>query len=205
MEIIPEINSPGHAHAAITAMEARFRNLAPNEPSASMYRLKDPDDLSKYLSVQNFRNNVMNPCQGSTYVFIEKIVTTLQAAHQEVGVPLKTYHFGGDDVPSDAWYNSSVCNHGNRDKDWKGYFDQRIIDKTERLGINLAGYDDGFVSTENIPYPLTPSMNKDKIAQFYNSVPEWGKIHRAYDLANAGYKVSDAFNRRILLHSVTQC
>ena len=45
IEVIPEFDMPGHAHAAIKAMELK------NDPN---FRLSDPQDLSKYLSVQMF-------------------------------------------------------------------------------------------------------------------------------------------------------
>ncbi|KAK3094743.1 hypothetical protein FSP39_005676, partial [Pinctada imbricata] len=188
IEIIPEINSPGHAYAAIKSLEERHKK-AIDKKTNPLYRLKDPEDLSEYLSVQNYRNNVMNPCMESTYIFIQKVIQTLKDAHESVGVPLETYHFGGDDVPKDVWLNSTACNHGNKYKDWRSHFNRRIAAKTEQLGVKLAGYDDGFVDRDGAPY-LRPKTSKHAaIAQFYNSIPDFGKVNRAHDLANADYKV----------------
>jgi hexosaminidase len=61
IEVIPELEMPGHARAAIKSMEAR---------SDSQYRLSDPQDQSKYESVQGYPDNVMNPGLQSTYDFI---------------------------------------------------------------------------------------------------------------------------------------
>src|SRR5881296_2127449 len=63
IEIIPEIEMPGHARAAIKSMDTR--------PD---YRLSDPEDRSEYQSVQGYPDNVMNPGLESTYRFIEKVV-----------------------------------------------------------------------------------------------------------------------------------
>ncbi len=43
IEVIPEFDFPGHSHAAIKAMEARFRKYeATNMNKATEYRLIDP-------------------------------------------------------------------------------------------------------------------------------------------------------------------
>ena len=72
--MIPEFDMPGHAHAAIKAMEARYHHLlALGDPAASYYLLSDPEDRSTYLSIQYFRDNAVNPCLTSTYNFIGKV------------------------------------------------------------------------------------------------------------------------------------
>src|SRR2546430_6711112 len=78
IEVIPEIEMPGHARAAIKSMEAN-----------QQYRLNDPDDRSVYSSAQGYHDNVMNPALESTYHFIERVVGELVAMHREAGVPLR--------------------------------------------------------------------------------------------------------------------
>ena len=47
---------PGHGHAAIKAMEARYNALKDTDPVAAQeYLLSDPQDTSEYLSIQYFR------------------------------------------------------------------------------------------------------------------------------------------------------
>ena len=47
---------PGHCHAAIKSMEARYHNLKDTNPEAAdEYLLSDLEDASRYLSVQYFR------------------------------------------------------------------------------------------------------------------------------------------------------
>ena len=60
---------PGHAHAAIKAMDAKFENLSSNGylKEAEMYRLSDENDESKYLSAQYFKDNSINPCLESRF------------------------------------------------------------------------------------------------------------------------------------------
>ncbi|CAG2208070.1 HEXA_B [Mytilus edulis] len=157
IEVIPEIDTPGHARAAIIAMEARYRKFSnTNNMEAEKYRLIDPDNESKFLSVQYFKDNAVNPCIESTYVFIEKVVSELKAMHTDAGHPLNIYHFGGDEVAKNCMDAASIRN------ELKNYFTQRVANITFTHGLNMAGWEDGFNA---------------------------GDARRAYNYANAGYKV----------------
>ena len=81
IEVIPELEMPGHARAAIKAMEARFRERtqAGDAEGARRYLLSDPEDRSEYTSAQLYHDNVMNPALESTYAFIERVVADLVA------------------------------------------------------------------------------------------------------------------------------
>ena len=107
IEVVPEFDMPGHAHAAIKAMEVRY-NTTFDRIAAEEYRLIDPDDSSFYISVQQWMDNAVNPCIESTYNFIEKVLDTVIELHRGIQ-PLKTYHFGGDEVAGGAWENSTKC------------------------------------------------------------------------------------------------
>ncbi len=96
IEVIPELEMPGHARAAIKAMEARSRD----DRGPGKYLLSDPEDRSVYTSAQGYHDNVMNPALESTYAFVERVVGDLVAIHREAGVPLRHLHMGGDEVPS---------------------------------------------------------------------------------------------------------
>lgn len=75
---------------------------------ANQYLLSDAQDTSKYLSVQFFTDNAINPCLDSTYEFFEHIV--FQVRNMHLGIqPLKIFHFGGDEVAKGAWTKSPVC------------------------------------------------------------------------------------------------
>src|SRR6185295_14916174 len=76
IEVIPELEMPGHARAAIKAMEARFRerSAAGDAEGARRYLLSDAEDRSEYTSAQHYHDNVMNPALDSTYAFVERVV-----------------------------------------------------------------------------------------------------------------------------------
>jgi hexosaminidase len=194
IEIIPEIDMPGHARAAIMAMEARYRNFNGSGQTgmAEQYRLVDPLDDSKYLSVQNFNDNAINPCIESTYSFIEKVVMEIKNMHDSVGHPLKIFHFGGDEVSKTAWTNSTACmrlNFTDLRTNFKRIFTERVANITLKYSLNLAGWEDGFIIGDGLPFDRQSFLNNDVFSNAWNNVWEWGEARRAYNLANAGYKV----------------
>ncbi|MBJ3814518.1 family 20 glycosylhydrolase [Shimwellia pseudoproteus] len=101
IEVIPEIDVPAHARAAVIAMEARYDRLmkAGKTQEASAYRLLDPTDTSNTRGVQFYdRTGYLNPCLESSRNFIDKVIGEIQQMHKEAGLPLSTWHFGGDEA-----------------------------------------------------------------------------------------------------------
>src|SRR5690606_16758613 len=101
IQVIPEIETPGHARAAIKAMEVRHARLmeAGDSATAEAYLLRDLSDKSVYRSIQNWSDNVMDVSLPSTYSFLEKVTDEIIQMYKEAGAPLTTIHFGGDEVP----------------------------------------------------------------------------------------------------------
>jgi len=101
IEVIPEIDMPAHARAAVISMEARYNRLMKEGKTreANEYRLVDPTDTSNTTSVQFYdRTSYLNPCLDSSMRFVDKVIGEIQAMHQAAGVPLTTWHFGGDEA-----------------------------------------------------------------------------------------------------------
>ena len=192
---------PGHAHAAIKAMEAKFVNFSSNGKlrEAEMYRLNDENDTSKYLSAQHFKDNSINPCLESTYNFIEKVVSSVQNLHSGIQ-PLAIFHFGGDEVPVGAWTASPTCKRlakalgldfSGKDivKELMGYFVRRVSNISHQHGLDLAAWEDGLMGIKEEPYQRDQMYNSVIYANTWDNVWELGKANRPYKLANAGYKV----------------
>ena len=73
---------PGHGHAPIKAMEARYEIYKDtNHDNASEFLLSDPADMSSYVSIQYFRDNAINPCINSSYAFVQKVIDEVVALH----------------------------------------------------------------------------------------------------------------------------
>lgn len=102
--VIPEIESPGHARAAIRAMEAYQRRTGD-----ATYRMTEPGDSSVYTSAQFYHDNLMNPALPGTYAFIAKVVDEIEAMYHDAGVKLPGIHLGGDEVPEGAWDGSGAA------------------------------------------------------------------------------------------------
>ncbi|HEY8569539.1 family 20 glycosylhydrolase [Microbulbifer sp.] len=99
IEVVPEFDMPAHARSAVVAMEARYRKLKDSDlAAAEAYRLIDPEDDTQYLSVQFYDDSYINPCVDSTYNFVDKLIREVKAMHDTAGVPLKSWHFGGDEA-----------------------------------------------------------------------------------------------------------
>ena len=151
IEVIPEINGPGHARAAIKAMEARFDRLMAEgkESDARAYVLHDQNDQSKYSSAQAYHDNVICVCQESTYTFLEKVIGEIVAMYREAGAPLNLIHTGGDEVPHGAWTGSPECQRMIEDEDQihstgdlHPYFVQRYLDIAAKHNVNIGGWEE---------------------------------------------------------------
>jgi hexosaminidase len=202
IEVVPEIEMPGHARAAIKAMEARFRALsaAGDSEGAKRYLLSDPEDRSEYTSAQLYHDNVMNPALSSTYAFIDRVVQDLVALHHEAGVPLRNLHMGGDEVPAGVWERSPAAQAylkghglGSVDDLWFVFYG-RVAEILQAHGIPLSGWEEIAVRKTRLDgrptlIPNPGFADRGWKAYVWNNVPGWGNEDLAYRLANGGYKV----------------
>jgi len=199
IDIIPAIDLPGHARAAIKAMEARYQKLFIKDSiAASYYLLSDRNDLSSYLSVQQYSDNVICPCQESTYKFIETVIKETKMMYQEAGVTLTDFHLGTDEVPDGVWEKSPVCqeflkrNKLNNSADIKSYFVQRISSILTKERINMGVYEDALTVKANNHSSITLNkglVNKPITAYSWNNLYGGGNEDLCYKLANNGYDV----------------
>nr|CAB3252656.1 putative beta-hexosaminidase [Phallusia mammillata] len=201
IELIPEIDMPGHSHAAIKSMEARYYRFMKtrDEAKATEYLLSDFDDASPAMSVQHFRNNAMNPCMPSTYRFVEKILDTLIDLHSEIQ-PIRTFHVGGDEVAKNSWRDSPVCRKFIDETDGFPYQNQdlqehfiREVSKilSRKNDITMGVWEDGALQMpQNEPFNKRTLNNVDVLAYAWNNA-NWNSksAARTHLLANAGYKV----------------
>ncbi|MDE6022034.1 MAG: family 20 glycosylhydrolase, partial [Muribaculaceae bacterium] len=141
--VIPEIESPGHARAAIKAMEARYRKTGDDT-----FRMIEDGDSSLYTTAQLYHDNLMNPALSGTYRFIGKVVDEIAAMYAEAGVELQGIHLGGDEVPEGAWDGSPSANEMstklglNGKHAMQGEYVRRIAAMMKERGIPLYGWQD---------------------------------------------------------------
>ena len=201
IEVITEIEMPGHARAAVKAMESRYRRLvAAGQVNASEYLISDLSDKSKYRSPQMYTDHVMNPGLESTYVFIERVIGDVVTLYKDAGVPLHTLHVGGDELPNGAWEKSPASLAlMTRLKlattaDLWDYFYNRVDQMLQRHGMFASGWEELGARKTTLLTPLGASklIPNPKFRQSKFNVTVWNNLDGAedfaYRLANAGYQ-----------------
>ena len=187
VNIIPEIETPGHARAAIVAM----KNRAMSNPTAEQFRLWDEKNESVYTSAQSYHDNVLNVASDDVYRFIDRVVEELQLMYKEAGLKLQVVHLGGDEVARGAWDKSPdvqalMQREGLKTQhDVHAYFLKRISAMLEARKIRIEGWQEvGLDNTPEYNAIMTP-----RIA----GINAWSTVgSRAdvpYRLANDGYPV----------------
>jgi hexosaminidase len=200
IDVIPEIESPGHARAAIKSMQARFRRLMRqgNAEDAQTYLLTDPDDKSSYESVQGWHDNVMNICMPSTFNFMRKVFKELVKMYAEAGSTLRVVHVGGDEVPQGAWMGSPACGIGagtaitnHSAAQLRSNYFQQIDAILHEMGLIAATWEEGLIRPDSTGslVPDLSFLDNHPLAYAWNNV--WGEenMGTAYILANRGYDV----------------
>ena len=194
VRVIPEIESPGHARAAIVSMKARYHKYVNTAPEkANEYLLSDAQDTSRYVSAQSYTDNVMNVALPSTYRFMEKVIRELIAMYEEAEVPLTTIHLGGDEVPEGAWMGSPVCrtfmdeNGMTSAHELSEYYITKMADYLQQHNLQFSGWQEVALG-----HPETTDRHLNQLAAgvyCWNTVPEWEADEIPYQIANKGYPV----------------
>ncbi|MGL6045215.1 MAG: family 20 glycosylhydrolase, partial [Vogesella sp.] len=177
IEVIPEIDMPGHARAAIVAMQARYQRLLKQgkKAEAEQYLLSDPADQSKYMTVQNYTDNSVNVCMDSSYAFIDKVVYELQQMYRAAGLKLSTYHMGGDEVGAGSWTASPQCQALFAKgvpgvagvADLKPYFVSKVAALLHSRQLALGGWEDGLMYDAVNPFNREQFANKNVYANVW--------------------------------------
>lgn len=89
IEVIPEIDMPGHMTALLAAMP----------------HLVDPDEVpDSYRSIQGYPNNALNPAVPAVYDVVETILDAICDIF-----PARIIHLGGDEVDAASWRQSPAA------------------------------------------------------------------------------------------------
>lgn len=188
IDVVPEIESPGHARAAIKSMEARYRNTGD-----ATYRLIEDGDTSRYTSAQAFHDNVMNPALPGPYKFMEKVIDELITMYREAGATLTAIHIGGDEVPRGAWNGSKAAQELINTKKLDGekglhaYFVRQLAKILSQRGIKMNGW-------QEIAVGHTPEYNAE-ISPLVGGVNCWSTLTShghggvTREAVNAGYPI----------------
>jgi len=135
-------------------------------------------------------------------------VTTVGA--QDI-MPLQQWHFGGDEVPQDAYTGSPACQNFleqhpklSSTKDLKTYFVKRIVAMAGRRNLAILGWEDAYSNAYGMPIERDRmKTSQHVVSQVYYNTWEGGGAMKAYQLANSGYKVG-SFSLRVSIALASQ-
>ena len=128
VEIIPEIDIPGHS----TAILAAIPELADGQEAPESYH-----------SVQGYPNNALNPALEATYTFLETVLDEMVALF-----PSRYIHVGGDEVADNTWLASPLARSLMEREGIDGtfglqsYFMKRVQKILAARGKTLAGWNE---------------------------------------------------------------
>ncbi|MGM9804207.1 MAG: family 20 glycosylhydrolase [Muribaculaceae bacterium] len=192
VKIIPEIETPGHARAAIVAMRHRYdKYINTDADKANYYRNYDLDDAGRFESAQGFGDNVLNVAEKGTYNFLQKVITEIMNMYGDAGLRFDVLHLGGDEVPKGCWDHSPKVKNLMKaknftcERDVAEYFFMGIADWLKDRGVRVEGWQE--VSTNHSD---SYSMH---VSGMLAGVNVWSTIGKrdtiAYTLANRGVPV----------------
>ena len=127
IEIIPEIDLPGHSKAAIASYPDILCDLT--------------EEVE--LSIQGTSNNVWCASYEKNYEMLDDIVREMAALF-----PSRYFHIGGDEVVTSQWASCARCKaymHDHQMEDPAGmqaYFAERMQGILNKYGKTLVGWDD---------------------------------------------------------------
>lgn len=145
--VIPEIEMPGHASAAIAAYP--WLSCFPEEKSV-FTKFQSEESKRKQASGVNKVVQEIWGVQKDVFVPKETTFKFLQDVLDEVMVlfPSKYIHIGGDECPKDNWKRSAFCQQLIKEKGVKdehglqSYFIGRIEKYLNSKGRNIIGWDE---------------------------------------------------------------
>ncbi|MCM2293206.1 family 20 glycosylhydrolase [Allorhizobium sp. BGMRC 0089] len=128
IEVVPEIDIPGHSTAILTALP----ELADGQEAPDSYR-----------SVQGYPNNALNPAIDKTYDFLGTVFDEMVRLF-----PSKLVHIGGDEVAANTWMASPLARALMEREGLDGtfglqsWFMKRVQAMLKARGRQLAGWDE---------------------------------------------------------------
>lgn len=126
IQIMPEIDVPGHARAIVVAYPELL-----------------PDGNSNSKSVQGIANNVLSPVKEKTYTMLDTIFGELKELF-----PFEYIHIGGDEVNTSAWMNSPSClkfmreNNIKSGRELQNHFNKRMEVIIAKHGKKIIGWNE---------------------------------------------------------------
>ncbi|WP_448105472.1 beta-N-acetylhexosaminidase [Pedobacter panaciterrae] len=141
VDILPEIDVPGHSLAAI----ASYPELSCT-PGAENYRVRSGErimDWSRGAPPIALVDNTLCPANEKVYTFLDTVITQVAQLF-----PFEYIHMGGDEAPFNFWEKSDSIKALMKKEGLKnmhqvqGYFEKRVQKIVESKGKKFMGWDE---------------------------------------------------------------
>lgn len=141
VDILPEIDVPGHSLAAI----ASYPELSCT-PEAVNYKVRSGEkimDWSGGAPPKALIDNTLCPANDKVYSFMDTVISQVAKLF-----PFDYIHLGGDEAPINYWQNNDqvkalMVREGMKDiKEVQGYFTRRVEKIVESKGKKFMGWDE---------------------------------------------------------------
>ncbi len=165
IEIVPEIDMPGHALSMIAA----YPDLA---------CINEPVEVATRFGVTDFSNKLFCAGREETFTFLFSLLDEVMELF-----PYPYLHIGGDEALKSEWKRCERCQRVMREQGFKnerelqGYFLNRVIAYLEERGRSAIVWNDG----------LCDSLSKNAIVQYWTPLSHNGPARMA-QYVNAGGK-----------------
>ena len=192
IEIIPEIETPGHSRAVILSMKNRYNKyIKTDRKKAEEFVVWDTEETTAYTSVQGYSDNVLNLALPGTYRFVKRIIDELEAMYNKAGVKLKAVHLGGDEVADGAWNHSPAIKRMMKENGYtkirqiEEYYIDKITEYLDNKGIKAGAWQEAALKH--------PKEFHEKVSKRFYMINGWSTIGSRdsipYHIANNGYPV----------------
>ncbi|SNY90123.1 hexosaminidase [Cohaesibacter sp. ES.047] len=166
IEVVPEIDVPGHCYAALV----------------SVPELVDPSAMAGGVSVQGYVNNALNPGLSATWQFLERIFGELSDLF-----PGRYIHMGGDEVADAAWAGSRAAESWARAK---GHVDAAGNPDSMKMQAALLRFvSDRLVSAGKVPMAWEEAAKGGGLDPEETILMAWMKAQSGPELVAKGYRV----------------
>ena len=171
IEIVPELDMPGHALSILAAY-----------PALSCFQ--EPVEVATRFGVTDFSKTLF--CAGSeeTYDFLFSLLDEVMEIF-----PFSYIHIGGDEAVKDNWKRCEKCQALRRAEGLKneralqGYFLNRVIAYLEQRGRRAIVWNDG----------LSKTLTTSAIAQYWTPFITEGRGHTVRHIRAGGQAIMSAY------------
>jgi len=142
IEVLPELELPGHSGSAIEAMRHRARTTGDES-----FLLTSKNDKSKHVAVYGYKDNIVDVSLPATYKFLGVVLDDLIDIYKEAGLKLERVNISGDEVPDGCWLESPEARELLKQNGWTSaadlwaYFIGKVVDMYAERGLKLVAYD----------------------------------------------------------------